>query len=132
MLTLGGVATWPVAMSAQQVHGVRYLGVLSFAEPDAEATRFQRMQQELQKLGWVTGHNLQIDYRYAGLDLGQLRAFALELVGRSPNVLVAEGTQALSNGIDAVISALRATLHANCYFSPTQFAAKFGPLEPDR
>jgi putative ABC transport system substrate-binding protein len=43
-------------------------------------------------LGWIEGRNVLIDYRWAGLDAGRMRAFAAELVSLAPNVLLATAT----------------------------------------
>ena len=49
--------------------------------------------QELQKLGWTEGRNLQIEYRW---DTGDLRKAATELVTSSPDVILASTTPAVA------------------------------------
>src|SRR5205085_11590160 len=49
----------------------------------------------LTKLGWVSGRNLRIDYRWGGADPDVLRKSAIELVGLRPDVLLAGTTSAL-------------------------------------
>jgi putative tryptophan/tyrosine transport system substrate-binding protein len=46
----------------------------------------------LAELGWLTGRNLAIDYRWAAGDPAQMEAFARELVQLKPDVLVASTT----------------------------------------
>jgi putative tryptophan/tyrosine transport system substrate-binding protein len=67
---LGSAATWPLTARAQQLDVVRRIGVLTgFAESDREGQAFVAAFREgLQKLGWVEGRNIRIDYRWAALD----------------------------------------------------------------
>src|SRR5436190_17912510 len=51
-------------------------------------------EDELQKLGWVQGRNIRIDYRWAG-DKERLRRDAGELVRSAPDVIFAVATPAL-------------------------------------
>ncbi|MFL6828157.1 MAG: hypothetical protein ACJ8E2_17015, partial [Bradyrhizobium sp.] len=64
---LGSAAAWPFAARAQQGDRMRRVGVLiQFAESDPEGqARVAAFREELQKLGWSIGGNLQIDYRFA-------------------------------------------------------------------
>src|SRR5215469_15157144 len=63
---LGGAApfaAWPLAARAQQPERMRRIGVLmAFAENDPEyQTHLKAFAQELQKLGWTEGRNIQVD-----------------------------------------------------------------------
>ncbi|MGC2046315.1 MAG: ABC transporter substrate-binding protein [Pseudolabrys sp.] len=91
---LGGAATWPLAASAQQADQVRRVGVLSnIAESDLEAqSMVAALHEELRKLGWVNGRNLQIDHRWAAGNAERATAFAKELVALKPDVIVAHTT----------------------------------------
>jgi putative tryptophan/tyrosine transport system substrate-binding protein len=63
LVTLGGAAAWPLAARAQQADRIPRIGVLmGWPESDPE-THSERASfvQELQKLGWSEGRNLQID-----------------------------------------------------------------------
>ena len=64
---LGGAAGWPLAAHAQQGDRMRRVGVLmQFGESDPQGqARVVAFREELQKLGWSVGGNLQIDYRWA-------------------------------------------------------------------
>jgi putative ABC transport system substrate-binding protein len=44
-------------------------------------------------LGWLEGRNIRIDYRLAGGDPEKARAFAKELIGMKPNVIVTSTNQ---------------------------------------
>ena len=63
----GAAAAWPLAARAQQGGRMRRVGVLiQFSESDPEGqARIAAFREELQKLGWSIGGNLQIDYRWA-------------------------------------------------------------------
>jgi len=73
---------------------MRRIGVLiPFAESDTEAqTQVAAFQEGLQKLGWTDGRNLRFDYRWAGGDVARIRAFAKELVGLQPDVILGRTT----------------------------------------
>ena len=92
--TLGGAAaTWPLAASAQQPKQVRQIGVLmSFAANDPEGlSRAAAFENGLRKLGWIKGHNLRIEYRWAE-NPEVLRTDAIELVGMAPDLILANST----------------------------------------
>ena len=48
--------------------------------------------QGLMALGWVEGRNIRIEFRWPGGDVERARAFAKELVGLNPDVLVGRST----------------------------------------
>jgi ABC-type uncharacterized transport system substrate-binding protein len=90
----GAAAAWPLAARAQQPERMRRVGVLapsSAADADYQA-RHRALLQELQKLGWTIGHNVQVDYRYGEGDVAHIRTIAAELVALAPDVIVASGT----------------------------------------
>jgi len=94
---LGGTAaTWPLAARAQQ-SAMPVIGVLmSLADTDSEGQlRVAAFRQELQKLGWTEGRNIRFEYRWAAGDAHRLRAFAHELVGMAPAVMLAGNNTAL-------------------------------------
>jgi putative ABC transport system substrate-binding protein len=76
----GAAATWPLAASAQQPKRMRQIGVLmSFAANDPEGlSRAAAFENGLRKLGWIRGHNLRIEYRWAE-NPEVLRTDAIEL-----------------------------------------------------
>jgi len=96
---LGSVtAAWPLAALAQQPTGNMRLGVLlNLSENDVEAQRLVKAFREgLAQLGWIDGRNLQIDYRWAGGDVGLIRTFAKELVELSPDIMVGYATPSVA------------------------------------
>jgi putative ABC transport system substrate-binding protein len=91
---LVGAAAWPVVARAQQNERVRRIGVLQpFANNSPESARVAAFLQELQRLGWTEGRNLQIEYRWETSDL---RKAAMELVALSPEVILVSSTPAVS------------------------------------
>jgi putative ABC transport system substrate-binding protein len=68
--------------------------VLGENDPQNEAL-LRAFHEELQRLGWESGRNIQIEYRLAGSDEHRLRTGAAELVGMRPDVLFTAGTPAL-------------------------------------
>jgi len=91
----GAVVTWPLAARAQRSEQMRRIGVLMpFAKDNPEGqARNVAFLQELQKLGWAEGRNLQIEYRW---DTGDLRKAATELVTLSPDVILVSSTPSLA------------------------------------
>jgi putative tryptophan/tyrosine transport system substrate-binding protein len=66
---------------------------MNLSENDVEAQRLiTAFREGLTQLGWVDGRNLRMDYRWAGGDIGRIRAFAKELVELSPDIIVAYAT----------------------------------------
>jgi putative ABC transport system substrate-binding protein len=92
MTLLGGAAAWPLVARAQQAERVRRIGVLiGLAESDAQEG-LPAFTKGLAELGWTDGHNVRIDYRFAAADVGRMQAFAKELVGLKPDLIVAQTT----------------------------------------
>ena len=90
----GGAVAMPLVARAQQNERVRRLGVLQpFAKESPESARIAAFLQELQRLGWTDGRNLQIEYRWEPRDL---RKAAIELVALSPDVILVSTTPAIS------------------------------------
>jgi putative ABC transport system substrate-binding protein len=92
---IGGAAiAYPLAARAQQPARIRRVGMLmNLSESDVEAQRLiTAFREGLTQLGWVDGRNLRMDYRWAGGDIGRIRAFAKELVELSPDIIVAYAT----------------------------------------
>src|SRR6185437_12004054 len=90
----GAAATWPLAARAQPPERMRRIGVLmAVAENDADVRAGVAIfQQSLQELGWKTGHNVRIDYRWGDAVAERIQARAKELVDLQPDVLVGHST----------------------------------------
>jgi putative tryptophan/tyrosine transport system substrate-binding protein len=92
----GAAAAWPLAARAQQQgERIRRIGVLmGYPEGDPQAqANVTALRQGLQDLGWTEGRNVLIDYRWAGGDPDKARAFAKELIGMTPDVIVPSTNQ---------------------------------------
>ena len=87
---LGGAATFALAARADSVERVRRVGVLIYGAEDdpVTVTRVDGLRQGLQKLDWVEGRNLQIDFRFGAADPALIRTYAKELVDLAPDVIV--------------------------------------------
>jgi putative tryptophan/tyrosine transport system substrate-binding protein len=94
---LGGAVAWPLAARAQQPDRMRRVGVLmSFDETDPEGkARLSGFLQGLAELGWTEGRNVRLDIRWAGENVDRIRMFATELVGMTPDVVLAGGAAPL-------------------------------------
>jgi len=90
---LGGAAAWPLAARAQQP---RRIGVLLAGDPtDPEnQNRAEVLEAGLRDLGWISGRNLRIDYRWAHTN-ASVRTQAAELVAAKSELIVATNTPAL-------------------------------------
>jgi hypothetical protein len=92
---IGGAAAWPLAARAQQ-QAVRRIGVISaVAETDPEAKpRLMAFQQALEQMGWTTGSNLRIDFRWNNRgDVAlseEMAALSREMVALQPEIILVQ------------------------------------------
>src|ERR1700730_9623250 len=116
---LGGAATWPLAARAQQPDQMRRIGVLmGYAESDLEAQAWvTAFVQGFKELGWIVGRNVSIDYRFGAGDADRMRAYAEELVGLAPAVILAH------------TSPVMAALQQATRTIPIVFVDVFAPVE---
>jgi putative tryptophan/tyrosine transport system substrate-binding protein len=96
-LLSGTASAWALVARAQQDGRVRRIGVLmARAESDPEGMdEIKAFREGLQKLGRLEGHNVRIDYRWAGAP-SHLQVYAAELVEMTPEVLFAGSASALA------------------------------------
>jgi putative tryptophan/tyrosine transport system substrate-binding protein len=85
---------------AQATDRPQRIGVLMNVEADEPLgrSRIAAFRNELQRLGWHDGGNVQIDTRWCARDADGVRKCATELVGLEPDILVAFG----STSVDAL------------------------------
>jgi putative ABC transport system substrate-binding protein len=98
LAALGGATAWPLVARAQQGERTRRIGVLNYLaadDPDS-SPRVAAFAQALQRLGWIDGRNIQIDYRWGGGDLDRTRRYATELVALGPDVILVSSGSALA------------------------------------
>jgi hypothetical protein len=86
----GAAAAWPLAARAQQGERLRRIGVvMAYTESDPNGQiQVEAFRQQLKKLGWMEGSNIQSDFRYAAADPSRIRTLAVELVGLKPDLMV--------------------------------------------
>jgi putative tryptophan/tyrosine transport system substrate-binding protein len=95
----GAAAAWPLAVRAQQREPMRRIGIVvgATAAGDAEGqARIDAFRQAMELLGWTTGRNLQIEYRWGMADPASIRQYAAELVTSAPDVILSSGTVSLA------------------------------------
>ena len=95
---LGGAAAWPLAARAQQDERMRRIGLLTGGprpdDQDAQAN-IAAFLEGLQRLGWIDGRNVRIDYRWALGQADAIRKQAAELAALAPDVILSSGTASL-------------------------------------
>jgi putative ABC transport system substrate-binding protein len=87
-------AAWPLAARGQQPARVPRIGILSDWTPLEAAKFFDPFAQGLRDLGYVEGHNIAFERRYAENKEEILPSLATELVRLQPEVILAIGTGA--------------------------------------
>ena len=95
---LGGVATWPLHLRAQQTR-TPTVGLLILSNPEPNWTL---LREGLREAGYVEGRNIELEFRAAGGDPKLLAEQAAELVRAKVDVIVAVQTP-------AVLAAMQAT-----------------------
>jgi putative tryptophan/tyrosine transport system substrate-binding protein len=96
---LGGAAAWPLAARAQQPgERVRRISVLmnSTATDATWQSYLAAFVQGLRQLGWIEGQNLRIDIRWSAGDAALARIYAAQLIGLTPDVILASSTTNLT------------------------------------
>ena len=94
---LGGAAAWPLAARAQQGERMRRIGVLmNSTATDAWQSYHAAFVQGLRQLGWIEGQNLRIDTRWSAGDAALARIYAAQLIGLTPDVILASSTTNLT------------------------------------
>jgi putative tryptophan/tyrosine transport system substrate-binding protein len=93
---LGGSATWPVLVRAQQPERMRRIGVLMVGDENDPARKgwLSGLIQGLGESGWTDGRNLRMDVRWAGDSVDRMRMVAKELADLHPDVILATGNPA--------------------------------------
>jgi putative ABC transport system substrate-binding protein len=86
----GSASAWPAFAFAQQKRAPKRVGLMA----NLPLPAVKRFRERLQKLGWVEGENLLIEYRYGEGHDDRFPKFAEELVSIPVDVLVVWGTPA--------------------------------------
>jgi putative ABC transport system substrate-binding protein len=91
---------------AQQSTRMRRVGmIINLSEVDPEAAaRVAAFKQVLEKLGWIEGKNLRIDYRWGPGNFALYRRHADELIALGPDVIIGSGlaVRALQQATDTI------------------------------
>jgi putative tryptophan/tyrosine transport system substrate-binding protein len=92
---VGGAATWPLGVRAQQPQRLRLVGVVT-GFSDAEIRRpMTAFREKLHALGWSEGSNVRIDLRTTDGDYKRMGEEARTLITETVDVIVTTGTPGL-------------------------------------
>jgi putative tryptophan/tyrosine transport system substrate-binding protein len=95
---VGGAATWPLAVWAQQTNAQRRIAILMILgkdDPEANA-RITAFQKGLQEAGWIEGRNIHFETRWSAGNETEIRRHAEELIALAPDVILANGNAAVA------------------------------------
>jgi putative tryptophan/tyrosine transport system substrate-binding protein len=88
---------WPLGARAQQPSGMRRIGILMpFPKSDVGSqANVRAFRQELARLGWTEGGNVQFDEHWSTANMDLVRADAANLVALNPDVIVIVGDRVI-------------------------------------
>ena len=95
---VGGAATWPLAVLAQQPKPI--IGFLGSSTPAAWSQWVAAFVQRLNELGWSEGRTVAIDYRWAEGRKERYNEIATEFVLLKVDVIVTAGSAAILSAKD--------------------------------
>jgi putative ABC transport system substrate-binding protein len=85
------------SVDAQQPGKIFRIGYLDGGTPSGMATvLLNAFRQELNKLGWIEGKNITIEYRFAEQKFDRLPGLAIELVGQKVDLIVVNSVASAS------------------------------------
>jgi putative tryptophan/tyrosine transport system substrate-binding protein len=85
---LGVVASWPLAARAQQARKLPTIRVFGTVTPLAWTHLIAAFERRLRELGWIEGHTVAIEYRWAGGHTERFDEIVAELVRLKVDVIV--------------------------------------------
>jgi putative ABC transport system substrate-binding protein len=93
----GAAVAWPLGARAQQPSGMRRIGILMpFPKSDVGSqANVRAFRQELARLGWTEGGNVQFDEHWSTANMDLVRADAANLVALNPDVIVIVGDRVI-------------------------------------
>ena len=89
-ITLLGGTAFALPRAARAAGGHSRIGVLEIKSAESDAHNLAAFRDGLQRLGYVEGQTVDIDYRYADGDTNGLTALAQELVQLKPDVVMTD------------------------------------------
>jgi putative ABC transport system substrate-binding protein len=91
----GAAVAWPLVARSQQPTKVWHIGMLDTVPRALNTANFDAFRKGLDRLGYVEGQNLRIDYRSADGEIKRFAVFAAELVNAKVDLIVTRGTPAV-------------------------------------
>ncbi len=88
----GAAAAWPLAARAQQAGRLPTIGFLGATTPAGQSQLTAAFVQRLRQLGWIEGHTVAIEYRWAEGRSERFAEFAAELVRLKVDVILTHNT----------------------------------------
>jgi ABC-type uncharacterized transport system substrate-binding protein len=98
---LGGAAAWPLAARAQKAGTLPTIGFLGVSTPSGWSHYVTAFRRRLRELGWIEGHTVAIEIRWAEGRSERFAEIAAEFVRNNVDIIVTGG--------GAVIAAKQAT-----------------------
>jgi putative tryptophan/tyrosine transport system substrate-binding protein len=90
---LGATAGWPLAAKAQQLTHQPTIGFLGPSTFSVARERISAFVQRLNKLGWIDGQTVAIEYRWADGNTKRFAELAADLVRHKVDVIATWGTE---------------------------------------
>jgi putative tryptophan/tyrosine transport system substrate-binding protein len=93
ILVLGTAATWPLGARAQQASPVPHVGLVSIGADPGDPVVFRPFLEQLRTLGYIEGHNVILERRFAAGRDELIGDFVTDLVRRKVDIIVVTGNR---------------------------------------